>query len=481
MKKNNYLSKKNMFKIFCIMIIFTVFLSTQFLLPIKFMEKIVYVYRVEIILIILFFIAAIDILVRKKKIVIGKKEIIYLFILIVWFLLLTFYRHFVYGDITGGLIIFRVLMFPILFILLLRQYNIDKKNICTGFLLFISYINICQVYDLIVNSNSFRTSLALKNINIYLCFMISIIPLLLILSNNKFIEYKNKKLINVVIILNFIIISVFSILSGSRIGILFFTLMFVLSYLLIFKITINSLIKFAISILVLILLIFTLVQFKIYDGRENLLRAIDPVIQILKNTSIDKPSKNNEIKLETSDNEVNNETATENINENKPNVETNNGEIDNKDKFNNNNEVSNNSITQNSSVVDSNNMRSLLWKKSIEYIKKNPIFGKGNIDIEIDMYFSTTTQPTKIIQSPHNFILEIWLALGLPGMISYFILLIYNIIKIFVSKTKFNIKMNFMLSFISILFFSFFQPLMTSYFAISIILWILIYLYLEEV
>jgi hypothetical protein len=132
-------------------------------------------------------------------------------------------------------------------------------------------------------------------------------------------------------------------------------------------------------------------------------------------------------------------------------------------------------------VIDSNMMRKLLWKKSVDYIKKNPIFGKPSNDIEIEMYFYGREDAVKIIQSPHNFVLEIWLALGLPGLIIYFIIIAKEILVVSKSNLSKNKKYNFLLALIVILGFSFFQPLFTSYFVIAILFFLNIYIYEEEI
>lgn len=473
--KNKYFNKENIKNMLIIGIIFIILLSTQYLFPINIMQKTLYLYYVEIILIGIFIISIIDIFIKKKKINIKKKEFIILSLFILWFLILTIYRFIVYRDITGGFIIFRVLTFPILLTFLLRQYKIDKKNIMYALILFVSYTNIYQIHNIMTISNSFRIAKALQNINIYLCFMLALVPfLILILNNNKEKDGKTKYILNTIIGLNLIIITVIALLSGSRIGFLMCPIVLILSYYIINKINIKSLIESSIFGILVFISIFTLIKFDIYDARENLARSVNPILQTFNKeinfNSTEENNSNNNSNIEeneNNDNENNEVIIKPPIPEKEnPNIEQNNPIIEN--------------TLENSTIVDSNNMRNLLWEKSIVFIKANPIFGKSSPDIEIDMYFSNFAVPSKMIQSPHNFILEIWLALGLPGMCIYFVIILSMMLKILVSKINLEIKINFILSMFAIFGFSFFQPLVTSYFVISITLWLIIYLYLKE-
>lgn len=128
-------------------------------------------------------------------------------------------------------------------------------------------------------------------------------------------------------------------------------------------------------------------------------------------------------------------------------------------------------------ATDSNSMRSEVWKKSVEHIRENPIFGRGNTDIVFYVNFVGIDEPVKFAQSPHNFILEMWLALGLPGMLIYLAAVAITAIKILFGKYTVTQKINFTLILLSVFGFSFFQPLVTSYFAVSCILWISVYLF----
>lgn len=471
--KNKLFNKDLIKKIIIIGIVFIILLTTQYLFPINIMQKTLYLYYVEIILIALFLISIINIFLKKKKIKIEKKEIIFLGLFIIWFMILTIYRYIFYHELTGGFIIFRVLIFPIILVLLLRQYNIDNKYITYGLLSFISYMNIHQIHNIITISNSFRAAKALQNINIYLCFMLAIVPfLILILKKNKEKTNKNKYILNTIIGLNLIIITVISLLSGSRIGFLMCPIVLILSYYIINKINIKALIESSIFSLLVFISIFTLIKFDVYDARENLSRSVNPILQIFNkeiifNDTLDNNSDDNS-NIEENESNDNNEVITKPTipEKDNPNIEQNNPIIEN--------------TPENSTIIDSNNMRDLLWEKSVSYIKENPIFGKVSPDIEIVMYFSNSAVPTKMIQSPHNFILEMWLALGFPGMCIYFIMLIGVTLKILLSKINISKKLNFLLSMFAIFGFSFFQPLVTCYFVISLTLWLIIYFYLKE-
>lgn len=439
-------------------LLFLIFLLTQFMYPLNLGGRTIYIYYVEIYIIILCLISFCDILFNKKKIEFNKITMVIL-IFLLWFVIASIYRYFVYHDITGGFIIFRVLFFPLLLILLLRQYSIDKKYILISLILFVFFINLYHIYDLIIINNSFRSAQTLKNLNIYLCFTISSIPIMLFYLR----EYKSEKLsfnvIKLIVFINIILITIFSILSGSRMGLLLCPFVVFFSYFLIYKISKKSILLFIGLVSIVFVSIASIIYFNLYDSRENVFRSVEPIIKIFADES--KIAK----KLEPIEN------IESNISEN------NNIIIDNKDS---DSTIISNIDEQNSSVTDSNNMRLSLWEKSIYYICKSPIFGIGSTDIDIDMYFSNLTEPVKLIQSPHNFILEMCIAFGLPGMFIYLFIIVISIIKVFHQKIDIYNKFNFLLSLVSILGFSFFQPLVTSYFAISILMWINYYIYLKE-
>lgn len=470
---NNKVIIKNILEI---LIIFLLCLSTQYMIPINILSRTIYIYYVEVILIILFFGAMIDIFIRKKKINIKLIEVIVLVLLFLWFVFLVLYNYFVYANLTGGFIIFRVLVFPIVLVLLLRQYNVNKKNILYVILIFTTFINVYQIYSLICFSNSFRSASALKNINIYLCYMISVIPIFIwYLKNTEESKNKIRYLNEIIVFFNIFIITIFSFLSGSRIAFVVCPFILIFSFFCINKISIKSILKMFGYIVIIIITLFILIKFNVYDAKDNLFRSVNPILQFfveepLEDSTIDNIPND----LEDKKTEVNkNNKLNSNI--------TSSGSSNNDNKSDNlKNEILENT-KDNTTIIDSNNMRNIIWKNSIISIRDNLLLGIFKTDIEFDMYYFNLDTPVKMIQSPHNFILEIWLALGLPGLIIYCFMIIGMTFKILLSKLKLSYKCNYLLSMFSIFGFSFFQPLVTSYFIISISLWLIIYLYSEEV
>lgn len=470
---NNKVIIKNILEI---LLIFLLCLSTQYMIPINILSRTIYIYYVEIILMILFFVAMIDIFIRKKKINIKLMEVIVLALLFLWFVFLILYNYFVYANLTGGFIIFRVLVFPIVLVLLLRQYNVNKKNILYGILIFTTFINVYQIYSLIYFSNSFRAASALKNINIYLCYMISVIPIFIwYLKNNAEPKNKIRYLNEIIVFFNVFIITIFSILSGSRIAFVMCPFILIFSFFCINKISIKSIFKMFGYIVIIIITLFILIKFNVYDAKDNLFRSVNPILQFF----IEEPLEDSIIDNIPNDLEDKKTEANKNNKLNSNITSSGNSNNDNKSD-NLKNEILENA-KDNTTVIDSNNMRNIIWKNSIISIRDNLVLGIFKTDIEFDMYYFNLDTPVKMIQSPHNFILEIWLALGLPGLIVYCFIIIGMTFKILLSKIKLSYKCNYLLSMFSIFGFSFFQPLVTSYFIISISLWLIIYLYSEEV
>lgn len=440
---------KNLVRYLPILMIVVTLVLTQYLIPINVGSKKIYIYYTEIFIILLCIVTFIDTIKNKKKLKLDKKYILYLLAFIIWFIILTIYRYVFYQTLTGGFIIFRVLFFPIVLCILFKQYDINKKDILFALLLFISIINLYQIYSLIFVSNSFRVIGALKNINIYLTFVVSSTPMMItyLLKSKDF--YKSvvfRRTISILIILNIILITTFVFLSGSRLAILIYPVVSILSFFFNYKFNKRSIIKFLSIFIVSMVLIFTIVGLNLYDSKSNFSRSFNPIITTLKLNNIFNSSGTNNNKEEN-------------------NSETKEGE---------------DSKEENISIIDSDNMRTKLWEKSIYYIKQNPIFGKSSVDIDIEMKFVNSDETTTVIQVPHNFILEMWLGLGLPGMIMYLFLIGYLVLKVIKKNINLNLKMNFMLTLFSILAFSFLQPLVTCYFVISMLFWFNFYLYLKE-
>lgn len=440
--------------------------GTQLLFPINILGRTIHLYYVEIFLLCILMLVSILTIKRKKGIVIKKTEGLILGAFIVWFFILTVYRYVFFGNITGGFIVFRVLVFPILLVWMLRQMNAYKSDVLFGILLFTTSMNAYQVYSVFI-VGSFRTVLALKNINIYLCFMLAMIPVLFMMV--KQIRYTSpiiSVIVKSIISFNVLTILVFSFFSGSRLSVVVLPSVFFVSFFVTYGINKSSLIKLGIVIVSFVLVVTTILRYNVFDSRYNVARTW---FEVLNSVGIhfslgDIQDKN---ESETENSSWQDEEKIDN------NVDENDILIDNNfDEFTQ-------SVVDNN-VTDSNNMRYKLWKQSIKHIKESPLWGRTSIDIEVEMNFAGYDTPVKIIQSPHNFILEGWLALGLPGLLLYGFILFTTTISILRKKIKASIKVNVILVLFVIFGFSFFQPLVTCYFAISLLLWLVLYLFKEN-
>jgi len=438
---------------FHVLTVFFVLLGTQFILPVNVLGRTVYLYYVEFLLVALFIGVAVTLLVKRQKPCLPLVLWVLPCIFIIWFFVLTAYRFFNFGDITGGFINFRVLTFPILFVLLLKQLKIAKKDLLFGIFLFATVMNIYQVGSIFI-SHSFRTVLALKNINIYLCFMLTLLPLLFFMLKTLSHPAKAVRiLMRSLLVFNILSILVFTFFSGSRLTVVILPLSFFLGGLAVFGLHRCAFLKLGALFLAFIIISGTIMTLNLYDARYNVGRTYAEVFDIL---SIETPEKKPSSESENKDPSQNTESE--------------NTDSDNTDP------VQDAKIN----VTESNSMRDLLWKKSVEYIKESPFWGRTSIDVEIEMTFFGKTEPVKVTQSPHNFILEMWLALGLPGLILYGTIILTVLIFILRKKTGIGGKIALFTILFPLFGFSFFQPLVTCYFAISLLLWLVLYLFEEN-
>lgn len=412
-------------------IVFLSLLLTQFMLPLTVAGKTMYLYHVEFFVILLFLAACVHLLVKREKVNLRVTEFVLLGLFLLWFLVLTVYRYLDSGNITGGFIVMRVMVFPIVLVLLFRQYRVSRKSVFAGLLLFVTCVNVYQIISLFRTVHSFRQLKGLQNINIYLCFTLAALPMIISFASS----YKNSckwkcSLAKVVAYFNIFAIICFSLFSGSRIAGIMCPVVGIGSFFLANGISKKSVVSFLIVLALLTVLICGILLLDVYDARIDFFRTAGPVISA---ADINVSSMGSGGELQETGN----------------------------------------------SVTDSNSMRGALWEKSIAYIKENPIFGRSSIDIDCEMHFSGSKEPTKIVQSPHNFILEMWLSLGLPGMLLYLLMVGLCALKILFGKMAASRKGLYLLTMFAVFGFSFFQPLVTSYFAVSLILWFAMYIFAQ--
>ena len=426
--------RKNTLEIVTIAIVFFSLLGTQILLPLELNGRTIYPFFAEFFLILLFGITAVWLLVKRKKLIINKTELILLSGFVIWFIVLTGYRFIYVGDVSGAFLVFRTLMFPVLLALFFRQIGAPKKHMAYGVVLFATCMNIYQIYNLVFVTQNFRTVTSLKNINIYLCFMLALIPVFVFLLKNLDCCCRTWRVVlKGVLLFNILSISIFTIFSGSRLALLMLPISLFGSYFAINGFSKKAFVKFLAILLSLILLASAFIILNLYESKSSIERTLTPVLEIIQKYM--------------------------------PSIQC-----------GGNDDIGTGENIKNENVADSNTMRDLLWQKSIESIKKSPFWGTSTTDVEIEMYFSGDPKPVIMVQSPHNFIIESWMALGLLGMCIYFAMLILLAVSVLRKKMKKSLKINFLICMFIIFGFSFFQPLVTYHLVISIILWLVIYL-----
>lgn len=419
-------------------LIVIVLLLTQYICAIDFGGRILHIYYVEFLLLLIWFGIFIKLIIAKKNIFNVKYKYLILTAasFIVWFIILMVYWYFINKNIVGLFIVFRIIILPLILLFLFDFYKVSKKYILTGLIVFLSIINLHQIFDIIILQQSFRKLDSLQNINIYLCFFIILIPTLLHTikkSNELFVGYSKK--INYIILTNIFVGTIISLLSGSRLVFILLPVVFLTSYLNNYKVLFASTKKIFIFSLTLFITCFMLYLFNINDAKNSLSRSTNQIFDILNIFKNDSKS--------LSEDSV-------------PVIVTNN-------------------------ITDSNTMRDMLWAKSIETIKHNIIFGQGKIDVEIDMIFQNDiNHPVKFIQPSHNFVLEIWLCFGIVGLAIYFAMILCLLYLVLFNNNLFTSKVNYILSLMAVYGFSFLQPLITSWFAISITFWLINYLYIND-
>ncbi len=429
---SKFLQSEKIKNLCIVFLTFLILLSTQILMPISFMGKTLYLYAVELCIALIFAVVAVRLIFKKEKLNFSVKQLILPAAFAAWFVVLTVYRFFFESSISGAFIIVRVMFFPIIMLFILKQLKISKKYICYGITAFMTYINIYQAVSVPIKK-SFRYIVGLKNINIYLCFALAMLPLLFsFIFKDEGTDKAERIITKAAAWFNLLVISCISLFSGSRLALLLYVVIMLLCCAINFKKEKGVIKKIIALLLAVLLLAFLIVLIKPYDAVYNFSRSsgIDlSSISFNQGSAGIEPPQDEELMDEA------------------------NG------------------------VTDSNNMRLALWTKAISYIKENPIFGRYTVDIECDFVFAGTNEPVKISQSPHNFILEMWLAFGLFGMLLYLAMLGIAALKIFKIKACFGQKVNFLLGMVAIWGFSFFQPLVTCYFAISLLLWLYIYIF----
>lgn len=421
--------------IYALLISFTLLMTQYFY---KFQNKI-YISYTEIIMLFLWAFTFIF-LIKKSKMYLNndlKKIIKIVIAFITFFIFLLIYWSFTLENLNGVYKLFRTIMLPIIIVFIPTVFKINKRQLILSIIIFLTYISKSQIKRLYFGS-SFRELTGLGNINIYLCFIIMILPILInVLSNlnktNKIFYWIG----NIIIWINITLSAIISLLSGSRISFVLYPLVFFLSFFNNFKIRKKTILSFIVFSL-LIGFFCTLAYRRDYNGaRDSINRSFFTIVEksSVINFMIGKFKLPDTIPSRAGTNAINSDLMRKNIQEN-----------------------------------------------TIKTIKENFLFGVGNTDIKFKATFIDIENfYLDMVQSPHNFILELLISIGIIGL-AFYLYMIINIILIIIKKHKNDKKeiTNFFLIIGSTYFYSFYEPLITVQLAISFIFWIIIAIYFNK-
>lgn len=283
-----------------------------------------------------------------------------------------------------------------------------NKHITKNLLTFSLVLNVVLIGDFLVHG-SIRMTKILTNIIIVCC-----VVLLLNISAVKYHQEQNKFnwFYEICCILNFIITCLIIILSGSRLALAFGAVLIIYTLVNIFKNKKRFLIYlFAILFSALILVLLTMVNFG--DSKRMVEKQIYTVFRV-------------------------------DFSETNPNDHELEDPVSNISKY-------------------SDLMRNDLIRLGIKEVKKNILFGTGNVNFEYVLNDET------ILQTPHNFLLESFICFGLFGTIMLALIAITIVLKYLLYKNiRIRAKSNFVLTLLILFGFSFLQPTLYNYMVLPV-------------
>lgn len=380
--------------------------------------------------------------------ILSNKVFLSVLIFVIYYILIFLIRLFMHKDLTGSFIILRVIVFPIVIFLMVPIKDLHARKIFLSILAFFTLVNIVQMFQLVVFHIDSRQLPALQNINVYLIISAMILPLEMLSLKNAKITYPNQyKLFRIVIVINIFISCFLMIISGSRLGIYFIVPLFFISYFINFKVCKQNMIKLASGICVFLITVLFVVSTNTFNSAINVARVIPPASAFM---------------LSKAENQIVNSK-----------VQTDSDTVN--DSASNHNEVDEYKKAEGSADA-SNSMRTALWKESIKLIRNNFWLGTGTTDVKTSLVVNGETWTVN--QSPHNFILESWLSFGFFGMLLYLILMSIPLMLILSNKKMLiRIRLNYILVYFVTFLFSFVEPLITSFFVVSVMFWTVLSMY----
>ncbi|MEG1301537.1 MAG: O-antigen polymerase [Erysipelotrichaceae bacterium] len=390
------------------------------------------------------------ILILKKKRYKDKEFLIFL-LFIISFLIITATRIYVNNSLSLSINITETITFVFFFSYLVKFNVLKKSVILISIISALSFTNISSVIYILFYNISFRSLPVMGNVNIYISFVLICIPFLIY-------EYQNHKnrVTKIVVYANLFMCLFLFPLTGSRVSTVFLLFLLISVYILIYK-KINFLIMKKVLI-ILFCVIFSLSYY--YKTNIDIKNDIDRTISLFvvqktddskeNNTSTDKDNVNEE-KLNTN--------ASDNIDMNEPIQEDN--------KIKDNNEIG--------MVEYTPNLRKDLIVHAVQLLKSNPLLGTGRPTVYVN----------QIAEFPiHNYLLEVFLNYGLLVGVLYFIVALiplYTIIKNLKKRIAIRKNMIFLVGYLIVLFYSMFEPILSSKIVVLLPLWsYMVYLDEEE-
>lgn len=354
------------------------------------------------------FVVLLKIFIDIKNKTLFKSVNILFYSFCVYYSIVSVIRYLTHNEVKESVYFFVVIAGALAFALAAPEIKQFRNNKClvNNLMICSAAASFFRIFILITITKVFRFSPI--NAIVFACCFLLIIPFY---ANGLSVEEKKQKAINVVLLTLSV---VFVLLSGSRAS--FFLLLFVIFVIAVYMIIKErrSLILFFASLLCSLLLVAALFACNIQDVRKNVVREVWFL--------------NSFVKLE----------------------ETVNGEDPANDIENDIEEL----IDQQNEQIDrSDSGRKELMQAGLNELKKNPLFGTGDVLYEQQMNETYTAT-----QSSHNFVIESLVAFGIIGTL----LLAALILNIFVKAFKaIDWKNRFYLLVVLFVYlaFSFIQPL----------------------
>ena len=381
--------------------------------------------------------------------------------LIIYYILSVGIRFLVDNELVISINMTYSIIIGVLTYLIIYLYKIKYESIIKGITYFFITTNIYLVFSTILNKD-IRTLEIFGNINVYISFVLIVLPLTI----NYFRKLKLKYIYKFMLI-TFIIIStlITLLLSGSRYALICIIVELVIYYIFFTEKYKKQIIE--IFIIGFIFVIMSLIFYNMNDVyRDRINRTFEYPIKIynllFEKEQIIGDAETNKIQYIRNNNlnivEKNTNQMSNNINITARKNENENNELKENDK---NSVKSTNAENTNKQKVESLT-RETLFEESIKVISENFWLGTGRQAIYIDGWG---------YQAAHNYILEAMLCYGMIGACIYFTLVAYPIIKISKYFKQSNIVKIFLYSYIAILVYSMVEPILSNKIIILICVW----------